>query len=41
MLNKNLTYSTEIAVKMIKENSKERKFKESIEAIIRLNVDPK
>ena len=29
------------AVKMMKEISKERKFKESVEAIIRLSVDPK
>ena len=29
------------AIQRIKENSKERKFKESVEAIIRLNVDPR
>jgi ribosomal protein L1 len=29
------------AIHQVKEISKERKFKESVEAIIRLNVDPK
>ena len=41
IMNLSQEYEPKEAVKVMKEISKERKFKESVEAIIRLNVDPK
>lgn len=41
MFNFNKELNCKEAIHQVKEISKERKFKESVEAIIRLNVDPK
>jgi large subunit ribosomal protein L1 len=41
MFNFNEIIPCKDAISKIKEVSKERKFKESVEAIIRLNVDPR
>ena len=41
MFNYNEELPAKQAIQKVKEISKERKFKESIEAIIRLNVDPR
>ena len=41
ILNSNQAFACKEAILNLKEVSKERKFKESIEAIVRLNVDPR
>ena len=41
IFNFNKVISCKEAIQKVKEVSKERKFKESVEAIIRLNVDPR